>query len=328
MRSQGLNFKSPVEFFKKKKVQGITFTRASVAYDGNFNQVPANTPRFNQGSLGSGLLIEEATTNLFPSAQSQSFTNAWTSGTLNGTYTVSINAGGSLVLSGGATGTCESGGTLTFTVSNATVTFTPTGTPTHSQLELKAFSTSWTLGGTTRASEGYNIPVSRINLTHGTIEINFNVDLKVHNVTNHWAGLFLFASSDSKEWIGVANKNDGWYLDIGHLGVQTLSSRTNISTGIHNFKMAYDSSSVILYVDNVEKVRIDSPTLPVSISRAWIGCSSYTDTPLTSLNSIIKTVMISNIKRQIEPVNVVDKNVTLAMPNLNDLRAYYETGVV
>lgn len=95
--------------------------------------------------FGQTILIEEGTTQIFPQAQSEGFSGAWTSGTLNGTYTVSIRAGtGILTLSGGATGTVSVGNSLTFTVSNATVTFTPSGgTPQRCQLEQKGYSTTW-----------------------------------------------------------------------------------------------------------------------------------------------------------------------------------------
>jgi len=53
-----------------------TFTRSSVAYLSNGTQVPANTPRFEQGKFGKAILVEEGTTNLcqYPTDFSQS---AW-----------------------------------------------------------------------------------------------------------------------------------------------------------------------------------------------------------------------------------------------------------
>ncbi|MGB9886897.1 MAG: DUF2341 domain-containing protein [Moorellales bacterium] len=113
-------------------------------------------------SYGKAVWIEEGTTNLFPANLSQSFTAAWTSGALNGTYTVSIKAGtGKLVLSGGASGEVGVGGSLTFTVSNATVTFTPSGgTPQLAQLEQKSYATSWITGGSSRSADNlsYTLP--------------------------------------------------------------------------------------------------------------------------------------------------------------------------
>lgn len=69
--------------------------------------------------------------NLFTTALAQKFDIAWISGTLNGTYKVSVGGGtGSLILTGGAEGTVEVGGELVITVDSAAITFTPTDTPT------------------------------------------------------------------------------------------------------------------------------------------------------------------------------------------------------
>jgi len=114
-------------------------------------------------NFGQAVWIEEGTTNLFPVDKAQSFTAAWTSGTLNGTYTVSIKAGtGKLVLSGGASGEVNVGGSLAFTVNNAAVTFTPSGgTPQLAQLEQKSYATSWITGGSTRSADNLNYTMSK-----------------------------------------------------------------------------------------------------------------------------------------------------------------------
>lgn len=44
----------------------VTFTRSSVAYLSDGTQVPANTPRFEQGKFGKAIMVEEGTTNLYP----------------------------------------------------------------------------------------------------------------------------------------------------------------------------------------------------------------------------------------------------------------------
>jgi hypothetical protein len=329
MKVQGLNYKTPIDFLKKKKVQGITFTRDSVAYDRSFNQIPSNVPRFNQGSLGQGLLIEETTTNLFPSAQSQSFTGAWTSGTLNGTYTVSINAGGSLVLSGGATGTCAAGGTLTFTVSNATVTFTPTGTPTHSQLELKGYSTSWTLGGTTRAAETCTIPSNVLNIAQGTIELEMNFDDKLVNTL---VSLLTMQESYNKNRASIDynygfelymfdSHNNQSHVNIGELPIE----------GIHKITVAYDSESAFIMQDGNKSTMqtVTNPHLPELLNNIEIGNGNG-----NFANTFLKNIVFSNVKRSVDECSkratstsgfLIDKNVTLAMPNLNKLIGYYET---
>lgn len=141
------------------------FTRSSVAYKQDWTQVASGSPRYEAGKFGQGIMIEEGTSQLFPGQQSVSFGSSWTSGALNGTYTVSIRAGtGKLSLSGGASGEVTVGNSLTFSVSGAAVTFTPSGgTPQRSQLEQKNYATQWQNGANpTRLAETLTLPATDI----------------------------------------------------------------------------------------------------------------------------------------------------------------------
>lgn len=77
------------------------------------------------------LVVEEyGGVNLFPSDMAQVFSAPWTSGTLNGTYTLYIDgSSGSLTLTGGYEYEITAGDSIVFEVSSATVTFTPSGDP-------------------------------------------------------------------------------------------------------------------------------------------------------------------------------------------------------
>jgi hypothetical protein len=140
-----------------------SFTRTSAAYDSLARLVRAGRARIERIAGMWGCMVEEGSTNLFTAALAQSFTEPWTSGVINGSHTVSIRAGsGSLTLSGGATGTVNAGSSLTFSVTSATVIFTPTGTPERCQLEAKPYATTWQLPGTARAAETLTFPTAGI----------------------------------------------------------------------------------------------------------------------------------------------------------------------
>lgn len=139
--------------------------------------------RFEDVEGRKGIRIESGTTNLFPAFLADSFAFAWTSDVLNGTYTVSIRGGtGSLVLSGGAKGEVRVGESLTFTVSNATVTFTPSGgEPQKCQLEPLPYATSWQTGKETKTTPldtdaGGGLAPSAESYTTGTASGSFSID--------------------------------------------------------------------------------------------------------------------------------------------------------
>jgi hypothetical protein len=148
---------------KRYSIEDATFSRASIAYDESQKLAGIGIPRIIKTAYGKMVMIEELQTNLFPVAYSRQFTSNWTSGTLNGTYTVKIYGSvGSLDLSGGYTGSVAAGETLTFDVSSATVTFTPTDDPVYCSLVLKSYITSW--AESVRAAESLTMPVLATNL--------------------------------------------------------------------------------------------------------------------------------------------------------------------
>jgi hypothetical protein len=154
---------------KRYSVEDATFSRTLIAYDETQKLAGIEIPRIIKTAYGKTMMIEESQTNLFPVAYSRQFTSNWTSGTLNGTYTVKIYGSvGSLDLSGGYTGSIAAGETLTFAVSSATVTFTPTDDPVYCSLVLKSYITSW--AESFRAAESLTLPTIGLSVSQGTIE--------------------------------------------------------------------------------------------------------------------------------------------------------------
>jgi len=275
----------------------ITFLRNSIAYDQKFNQVPANTPRFWTIDGNTGLMIESSTTNLFPAALSQNFNQAWTSGNLNGTYVVSLKgSSGSLTLSGGASGTVTAGNSLVITVTNSTVTFTPSNSPTMCQLENKKYPTSWTLGGTTRAAETLTFDTSGLNLSEGTVELEFIINDSFKDAT---------APSHRIFYTGVTSNTNIFSLrnTAGSFGAATsnnLSAATSVvinsstlNNGIHKASMGWKSTILDLTVDGaIAGAPKTNPPLPtVKSDKIYIGSDA---SGAQQADTIIKTVCLSN----------------------------------
>lgn len=270
--------------WKRDWIATAQFTRASVAYLSNGQQVASGVPRYDTVGGVQGVWVEESVTNLFPAANSQTFSGAWTSGTLNGTYTVSIRgATGSLTLSGGATGTVNAGGTLTFTVSNATVTFTPTGSPERCQLEQKASATTWQIGGTARAAETPLLPTTGLSPTQGCwrqwVYVNSNAKRQGGSYTNRVFeitrgggaanGIILGHFPTSTSWI-VTTTNDAGT-------VATVSFGDSVTPeGWHLFEVKWTTAAVVVFVDGAIATTIPNPTLPTQFGTAYIGRASAT----------------------------------------------------
>lgn len=212
-----------------------SFTRTSSAYLSDGTLISSGNPRYEPCRHGNGILIEQGTTNLFPTDRANNFTSAWTSGSLNGTYTVSIRAGtGQLALSGGATGTVTAGNSLTFAVSNATVTFTPgSGTPVRSQLEALGHATSWQ-----DPAQGARANESCILTNNGIMQYREGT---VHFWFKRVSGLPSHASASCLlEW---GNTN----TTTGGIAIRNISSTPNrISAAFRNKD---DASSVLINID-------------------------------------------------------------------------------
>jgi hypothetical protein len=281
-----------------------TYTRASTAYLIDGTLVSSGLPPYEPSNYEYGIMVEEGTSNLFTNPLSQSFSAPWTSGTLNGTYTVSVGSGGSLTLSGGATGTVAAGDSLTFTVSSATVTFTPTGTPLLSQLEAKDYATTWHLGAATRANPVFKIPASVITPSQGTVDIYFKVDDQATTAVDN-ARLFHIPTTGNYG-IYVKHTTDGWNLNVfNESGVGNTSSQvldTDITNGWHLFTVTWDATAANLYIDGVLQASIDTPTLPSAFSSyMFIGNWSQTVSD-AYINGIFDDIRISSAVRPIEEI--------------------------
>ncbi|OEC87882.1 MULTISPECIES: hypothetical protein [Methanobacterium] len=284
----------------------ITFLRNSIAYDQNFNLVQANTPRFWTINGNMGLMIESSTTNILPAGLSQTFNQAWTSGNLNGTYVISIKgSSGNLTLSGGATGTVTAGNSLVFTVTNSTVTFTPSNNPTYSQLENKKYPTSWTLGGTTRAAETLTVSTNGLNLSEGTVELEFIINDSFKDATAPSHRIFYTGIGSSQDIFSLRNTAGNFGAAISnHSGVAatvTVASST-LANVIHKATMGWKSTVLDLTIDgNSAGTPKTNPSLPsLKSDKIYIGSDA---SAAQQADTIIKTICLSNKYRTIQERN-------------------------
>lgn len=208
---------------KRYSVEDATFSRTLIAYDETQKLAGIEIPRIIKTAYGKMMMVEESQTNLFPVAYSRQFTSNWTSGTLNGTYTIKIYGSvGSLDLSGGYTGSVAAGETLTFAVSSATVTFTPTDDPVYCSLVLKSYITSW--AESVRAAESLTLPTAGLSVSEGTIEGIVEItDLSkrqgsgnnmVFNISTGSNVLRLFHKTASGEWTLLIGETAYTYLNV------------------------------------------------------------------------------------------------------------------
>ena len=332
---KGLRLKDPTLLRKLKRVLGVTFTRASVAYDKNGNTVPVNTPRFGMfNGPDDGILIEEAHTNLLSADASLSLTGAspYTTGTLNGTYTFTCRTG-SYELSGGATGTVTPTTPQTKAITSATVTLT--GTSTYNQIINKAYPLSFTLGGTTHAGEQLIIPGNIANIDtsggtpntgSGTIEFKVYVNNTIRTLGMK-GGLISILTPINELYIWRWDGDTKYYLHV--FGTATEISQTILSEGPHTFKIVWDSISFKLFCDGVQVgSTVLTPTLAGSAATN-VKIGSRTSTGY-QCNTLISDVAFSRpkrgdsdlVRRSLNSEPVVDKEVTFIMPLKNDLRAY------
>ena len=274
------------------------FNRASVAYDKDGNQVPANTPRFGMAGVDEpGLLIEESTTNILTAEASQSLSSPYTTGTLNGTYTFSCKTG-SIVLSGGASGTVTPTNPITATITSATVTLTPATTATYNQIENKAYKTSWTLGGTSRSSELCSLSPDVLNLSEGTIELEIYINNAFKNTGNNRT--LIAHSSTTNNAIKLYYSTSGNLVFMSYnasgTGSTVYFNGSNLSLGNWvKLAIVWDVSNIKMYLNGSQLGNItNNPNLPSSHEdNIWIGQinNSYV------MNSLIRNVVISKIKR-------------------------------
>lgn len=323
---KGLRLKDPSLMKRLRRVPNITFTRASVAYDYYGNSVPVNTPRFGFGGVD-GVLIEEAHTNLMPATESQTLSTPYTTETLNGTYTFQIQGSGSIELSGGATGTVTQSTPITATVSSATVTLTPTGTATLTQIIQLAYPLSWTLGGTTQATETLTVPSSVLDLSQGTIEcevyVNSTFLMGTHSIMD-------MRKSDGNQRILIRQFTNNWDFmtrDASNSSEITYSQTNTPANNWYDVAMGYGSILTAYINGNSVGTPISSPKLPTEYNTLYIG-KIFDGT--NSLDTIVRNVTISKVKRSdaditnraFEESFKVDRNVSLVFPLKNDLRAY------
>lgn len=399
MKSGGIKYKTPGDFFKKKKVP-VTFTRSGVAYDDYGVSVADGQPRYKSDG---GVLVEEATTNLLTANQStgtDTYGDTTGFGGKRGTETLSstteqayqgnrslkcVNPGSQLGEGWYDSGYQTIGGSQPFTfggkvygavglpitviINQYTSAYAYIRGDTNSitganswqslfisittdstcakvkcgiyiqgtqiatfysdmlQGENKAYSTSWTLGGTTRNNETLYAPGSVLNLSEFTIEC----EVFLSNKTGRDYAFILdknIGTNIDRIAIYTDPENNLFVLSYDHTESATSVNGSVGTNGVW-IKVAISASSTVLklYKDGASLgIPIDSPPLPSVQSDLYFGVR---ESGIMNGNHYIRNVVVSKRQRSDSEIAqraingfVVDKDVTFIAPFTRDNKAY------
>lgn len=329
--------------------KAATFTRNSIAYKQDGTLVASGEPVFENSRFGTGILIEEAITNLLTENQSTVETDTTgftlygsgatitrdtsehrlgsaslkcttstygtgcrtlsTSVTASCTYTASVwlKGSGTLFLylmemnsSEGLINTSSTGNitlTSTWTRYSITRTFGSAGVNARIilcsnsanaltvyadcwMLHMSPLLLSWTPGGTPKAEELLSVPLNIANNSftwHQWTYVDSRIK-SIHNIGN-FNTIFVIPKSGGSGYIDgikVCHDNNTAYFDLriwadgGALQVVELADSA-VTTGWHQFVLTCSTTAAILYIDGVEKLRINSPSYPTLATTGYIG---------------------------------------------------------
>lgn len=206
-----------------------TFSRASIAYKQDGSQVLDEILRYEIGAYNQGIMIEEGTTNLFSSSESQGLASPTIKNLTAGTYTIAVNSGtGSIVLSNGASGTATLNNPVTFTlVSTTDVTFTPSGTISKCQLEQKAYPTSWQIGETARSVETLTVPTEGVfNKNNWVVEFVFEPKISPISL-NRYNRIWRISIDNNNKYGLIISPSGRLYLSVTSSGVAYSTYNVN-----------------------------------------------------------------------------------------------------
>lgn len=261
-----------------RNMGAIVFSRASQAYlDGRL--YAANVPRF----MDDGLMIEEYTTNLIPSASAPSMSSAVTVTVTSGSVYTASCATGTVTLSGAGTGTVTNGNPVTITARSTSLTLTPTSTATNVQLEAKSYATSYING--TRAAESLTVPASVFSKDEGTLE--FTISPKV--IAN-WNNYFLVGGSWGRFLIYFNNGQAYW--DYGN---HTAGIGMNLGAVTANTSIKISLSWSALSKERIAVVNgVSYTSTGWSVSNGLTLPSTIWPVPVNNFSSDIKNIRFSH----------------------------------
>jgi hypothetical protein len=136
------------------------------------------------------------------------------------------------------------------------------------QVEAKGHVTSWTPGGTPRAAETLKLPAQGgIRPEEGTLQFRAYIDatVKRQEVTNNGGNLFGIDIGPTEGHGGAlnlfhSNNSGNWVMNIS--GSQFPSFADSFTPdGWHSFAVAWDSASLLVYVDGTLRCTQNSPQL-------------------------------------------------------------------
>jgi len=251
-----------------------TFTRSTVGtyvdIDGVVQEAAINTPRFEyENGQPKGILIEEARTNLFlnsdaPATQTITVVNATV-------YTLSVKGTGSIVLSGGGSGTATEGSDVTFTSSSTSVTCTVSGDLDYAQLEAGSFATSFivTAGSSVQRTKdicSYDVS-SVLTQGQGSLYCEFN---KVGGTSGRVFELHN-GSTDSKITLFGSSGNIRAFMNnLGVTQVDITGGSISFNT-INKLLVTYKDDEFKFYYNGVKINEDLSCTVPTDFSTLNIG---------------------------------------------------------
>jgi len=161
------------------------------------------------------------------------------------------------------------------------------------QFENKAYNTSFTLGGTTRQPETLSMPASILNLSQGTIELEFYMPITMLNQTTTNQGLLYHAVNPNRLGAYINNGIIQFYTrdDVGNTS-QVSSSK--LVEGMYKVAMSWNSDKLTAYINGIKINEVQNPHLPSTLGTTLnLGFTSGN----YCLNSIIRNICVSKIKR-------------------------------
>lgn len=194
------------------------------------------------------------------------------------------------------------------------------------QLTATAYPLSWTLGGTTQAAETLTAPSSVLDLTQGTIEMEFVESPGYKNAVNH----YLFEHQNIlKNRCCIVRLASGTLTNRMSNNAEQSSNSGNILDTLdlwsnNTVSMSWDSTILNLFLNGVNSGSpAANPYLPEVKQTIYLG--GYTN----QCNTLIRNVTISKVKRSDADITTrsntpgfgKDRQVTLHAPLQHDLKA-------
>jgi hypothetical protein len=195
------------------------------------------------------------------------------------------------------------------------------------QLEQKAYPTSWTLGGTTRAASGLSTPITTVNKSQGTIKAWVYITPAIKSTSG--AKYIFDANGTGYLRCYHANGSDVFKFDTndGSNTSSVTSGALTLNTW-NELVCSYDGNSADFYVNGSSVgTPVTNPKLPTLLSTFnWGGLndgSGQADAPLKFMTVLRRKQTPSEILADYQRGQpLVTKDTTFYLDGRYDLQAY------